>query len=538
MSCNQSNSSSSSNSFNRPSDLFSSSSSSRRPIRARRRPSDSVDDGFLSHYRGTNDQGSVNRDKAEDALDAVDRLFGGKAKNRDRRRMGREKWLEDVTARGMTKEEKETGEVMDVETRDDTGFDEAKVEGTKPHVSFSDEKVFQNLMDIARKGPEYQGASRKRDSVKKRRDEKRGRAKKDPSTNRANVEVMKLLGLTKKASEPDLKDDHKVEELNTGGFRSQGRKRPDDGGPTKYLGVRRVGGQTHRILTSPTDWLPMGEELVDKVRSDGRSLGGRGTRGKGVVTDCRKCKGTGLETCSACLGTGWIPPLSDPRVKGKRRAVLEKMWSQPNLVVDSFGEAQCLKCNGLGKQFCGKCKGSGSADHVGFNLRDLREIFDIFDDVDDSMIEDEFESEEFAEDEEEEDTIDEFSLFTGGVEEEGENDGEKEEEEEEEGMMESEVEVFDEDMEVEDESAELKAALEAMHVADTENEPMSYIERMRQIDAAMDEDEDEDLIVQELEDGNGVDEGDDFDILLQGDDEDEEEDDEDVYGDDHEDELE
>lgn len=416
--------------------------------------------------------------------------------------------------------------------------------------SFSSDAMFQNLMRIARRGPDGASVSRKRNvnalksdreliSQSNTEDDDLGRSsdlRKESQSDGSydydrsvpsNPDVSHLLGLTKQiiANQKDRSTSSTKVDQDGNGNTSINDKADDelDRGRQgsyarrvhKYSFVRRVGSRAYRLYNEPEEWRPLSEEEVAKVRSDSKQLNGNAARGKGVVSDCRSCRATGLEPCIACLGSGWIPSLSNGNiVDEKRRTILEKMWNHPNLVVDCYGEAQCVRCNGIGKQFCSKCKGSGSANKKGFNVLDMRELFNIFPDADESLSDDEFKDDDIDDDNNVDvDDVDDFQFYTEAADafnmhpkpstEEVERETEVDE-------VESDVEVVDEDMDVEDESAELLAALEAMHVADLEEGGDEYADRIQRRGMAFDEDE--------VEKGNNLRDMDDENANILGDD--------------------
>lgn len=380
---------------------------------------------------------------------------------------------------------------------------------------------FQKLMAIAREGPNASPsvrwkqsrstkpgvarsqASRNGTPMRRREtEEKRNKpresqndAREDPSI----ANISRLLGLTKQivsrqADASQDKEDDSYEPLDDemeqtiviegSAIKKTSSKRQ------KFTAVRRIANRSFKIHAPPDEWKPMTEEDIAKVQSDGRSIAGHsgGFKGKGIVADCQSCRGTGLDTCSACLGSGWVPPLDKTVATESRKALLEKIWNRPNLCVNNYGEAQCIVCNGIGKEFCETCKGSGSAVKKGFSAEEGRELFDLDDpDDDDSLLEeedyadnDDNDFEEFDEDEEEE-----FQLYTGpekpfnihgtslpfnnGIGERGETGDEL-------------TIGDDDDLEVVDESAELLATLEAMHLSDLEERGSDYMRRRRRSD--------------------------------------------------------
>lgn len=634
-----------------------------------------VDDGFYARYRKENDgDGRVanfsgyealdadaeelseggkegkgrmgarkmDRQMAENAFDAVDRLFENIASKgegvrkgvrpKDRRgskHMNREKWLADVKARAATRggDRDDRGVVVDVNAteewdglgeagepvnerndgkmggdkargsrvndemdnaeweRNEWGAEGADSSGRKRqrNVSFTSEAMFQNLIKIARRGPGQGSGAKRRDPMPAARNIRQNRTwggsgsgwedtqgkgqnsradrfVREDRTAPVNPRVSRLLGITKQ-----ITDDERTEPLENRGMDGaeddlavQSARADVQPRFQRFSTVRRVGGRAHRIYKAPEEWQPLSDIEIARVRSDSRPLTRGMSRGKGVVAACRACRGTGLEPCIACQGKGWIPPLKDNSVKGKRREILEKMWMSPNLVVDKSGEAQCFRCNGIGKQFCPKCKGSGSATKKGFSYADMRDVFDIFLDGDESYPEDELVGDEYTDSEEEEveEDVDEFQLYKGGAETEDgdENDSSKKYDGEDNGI-ESHVEVVDEDMDVEDESAELLAALKAMHLADLEesnddseddliggristgrdSDDMveSVIEDDMDDDGVAMDDEDDSDVLENVDDEIDVEEeDDDFQIFLEDgeDEEDEDEDDDDSSG--------
>lgn len=263
----------------------------------------------------------------------------------------------------------------------------------------------------------------------------------------------------------------------------------------RFTSVRRLDAQRRQVLTPPSEWRPLTAEEVASVVSDSRPL--RMTPGKnkaqvaGAVSECTKCSGTGLETCAVCVGEGWIPSLSTVNKRQEldveRAKLLDEIWATPNLVVNSEGEAQCIRCNSIGKQLCHTCKGSGSSLHKGFSMDDKYKAFDLFGgsangppDVDfdfERYKSGDADEEDEEEDEEEDDIFDEDGawrdapIYRGSAEtlDLFRKNG-----------MRNDINKVDDDDEIEDvnvedgyraqdESAELFATLEAMDLADAED---------------------------------------------------------------------
>lgn len=272
--------------------------------------------------------------------------------------------------------------------------------------------------------------------------------------------------------------------------------RGKNGTRRQFPSVRRFGGQVRRILNRPAAWRPLGEEEVDYVTTDNRSLTGDSSGGtrqpRFLESDCVACIGSGLETCKLCIGEGWLTPVKAEQRKDIDDAVLrliDEVWSLPNLVINSQGEAQCVRCSGVGKEFCRECKGSGSSTVKGFDPSEKHRVFDIFNEHGDGPSLDDIDFEWDGEDnepvdEDEEEGEDErdmetFRLYQGspekfdfglskanGYTKEPEIDRLDEEDE------------FDDDLDVEDESAELLATLEAMDLQDMEETESTLDQRL------------------------------------------------------------
>ena len=101
---------------------------------------------------------------------------------------------------------------------------------------------------------------------------------------------------------------------------------------------------------------------------------------------CVSCEGSGLRDCPYCLGDGWLEP--PEQLKSRRESAgtfqrfqaeldtlhqapatydVEHVWSSPDLVLNMYGYAQCVFCNGQGHAFCSECEGSGRRDRPGFD---------------------------------------------------------------------------------------------------------------------------------------------------------------------------
>lgn len=392
----------------------------------------------------------------------------------------------------------------DGEEKQDTTAAEDKSDG---------ETSFQKLMDIAREGPTASTGNRWKQPRSTRPSMFRNQAlrngnpqkRKEPEERKTTREpiiderpdppssnISRILGLTKQivsrqADAPRDKDDDSYEALDDEMEESISIRgdavRKGSLGRQKFTAVRRVANRSFKIHKPPDEWKPMTEEEITTVRSDGRSFAGRvgSSKGKGIVANCQTCRGSGLDTCSACLGSGWVPPLDTMAMSESRKELLENIWNRPNLCVDKYGEAQCILCNGIGKQFCDSCKGSGSSLRKGFSMSEKREIFDLDDpEEDDSCFgEDEYaDSDEDDLDEYEADEAEEYQLYTGPEKpfnfhrtstsfnnETG--DGDESDDNLRIGN--------DDELEVDDESAELLATLEAMHLADLEERGPEYM---------------------------------------------------------------
>lgn len=547
--------------------------SPKRGRRRRRRPDsddtldDDVDDGFLSRYRQQNpsDKASLDaeeedrrpiprmdRQTAASAFDAVDKLFGSKreadggAKNTDPESQGgHAAWLADVKARASTRVDAGEGKDLDVSVVEDEkegdgpgdgpgeedAFSEADVEGegegnsstTAPRMSGFKEhggkssaqtkssiKSFENFMKVARKGPNSRGGIRKRFKVSERR---RAREEVSETVRDERTVMSQLLGITDKSRTSNEKDDdyEPVDDImektiTVGGSRVRdehrnGRRRQH------YLAVRRIGGRTRTVSRPPEDWLPMTEEDVEEVQTDSRSLGGKKSLGRhvNVVSDCKTCIGSGLETCRVCRGEGWVKPLKEGV---ETNALLEELWSRPNLVVDSHGEAQCVFCRGIGKEFCSTCEGSGSALNKGFSVVEFNKVFDMFPNVEgDSVVVEE--DDEFEEDDVEDQEDLDFQLYRGSADDfELGRDGAALERGI--GDVEDGEDVEDE-FRVEDESAELLAALEVMHMADMEERGTEYMDGRKGRAPSVDRDEED----EDDDEGDVEEEDDDFEMVME-----------------------
>lgn len=386
-----------------------------------------------------------------------------------------------------------------------TGNAKGKTMGSAKSFSFYDDEAFQNLMNIARMGPpDTSGGQRRKQSGRNSRqprapgssgteqrshgkahEHRRGsRETHSQSEGRepAKPDVSRLLGLTKQiisnqedTNQLEYDDDYEpVDDEMEKSVVLGGTAVRDRTSGTRHLrrfsAVRRTAGQGQFMGMGADTVAPISEDEVASVMSDSRSIGGGigNSLSRGVVADCPACRGTGLETCSVCLGSGWLPPPAKER-DPSRRAMLEEIWNRPNLVVNFQGEAQCVHCNGIGKQFCSTCEGSGSALKKGFSLADKNEVFDIF--PGGHSFSGEFDADEEIgddDDEEEEEEEEDFQLYTGpeevfDIKGKAPTSEESAAEETEDSTL-----VVDDLIEVEDESVELLAALEAMHLADLE----------------------------------------------------------------------
>lgn len=338
-------------------------------------PDESVDDGFFSRFRNgyESKNPAVDRQTAESAFDAVDKLFGEMKRSGD---MDRQKWLNDIKARAAT-----SGEGGDSSTAVDVDATDTEEDGD----AGAQESSFDKLMKFARKGPTSIDKSRRRTPQSK-----------PPRETRVSQlpDIPNLLALTKQVAKNKAVDDDDADDEadyepvddemeKTVVFRASGRSQHRGKGRQKFTAVRRIGTQKRRILQRPNDWEPMLLGEIERYKSDHRSLDHTQRKRKlhGVVDDCGACLGTGVDSCVGCLGAGWIPPLSTVPNDGKRFEMLEDIWNQPNLVVDSEGEAQCICCNGIGKQVCRTCLGSGTTMKKGFSLSDRYDVFDMFPDV-------------------------------------------------------------------------------------------------------------------------------------------------------------
>lgn len=422
-----------------------------------------------------------------------------------------------MRGRGSRGDSEDNGDDGDSET------DDKKVISNT--TSFPD-TTFDTLMRLARQGPvdNRRGARRRLSRPARGANSTTSMPlANEDSSGDGKPEVSRLLGLTKqiisnqrdrgrRSASPDNDDDYeplddKMKRIVTMKGKVAGsvkRMRSH-----RYSAVRRAGGQTRRVLLQPDEWRPITEEEVSKVASDGRSLrhsaNDMATDGShspnGIVSDCGECNGSGLEMCAICLGEGWVQPLrSDTmrEVDSTRLALLRELWSEPNLVVDVAGEAQCIRCNSMGKQLCGTCKGSGSSLHKGFSIADRNKVFDLFgeagdgpqlDDIDFERDVDDADEDAFGEGEEDDedgrDELDSFQLYRGsaesfdffgkGLRKEGQHkvgkDSAQDRSVEDDGNE-------DDVIEVEDESDELLATLEAMHVSDLEKRRPSLDERL------------------------------------------------------------
>lgn len=433
---------------------------------------DAVDDGFFSRYVKEAENGRVfnvskldaepreefkssnlDHQTAARAFDAVDRLFGSINAQKDKGASGssttddkfdKSSWLDDIKARAATSGERDTAAAVDVQAVDesqsldervmDDDFAEAGISPDPSEYSRSKSQnrekgsargnegsehssTFQTFMNFARKGPttDREEDTREKDSRREKnaREDIRGRPRRPPPSSVLNLG---RFGERDSTDNYEPLDDEMEAEIE---FGSKPKRR--SGRRQRYTAVRRVGGRTRRILNPPLEWQPMDQDEVGQVRSENRPLGGRGPRKsqlQGVIADCQSCRGAGTETCAICLGSGWVAPLNEPSGKEKtgRRELLEEFWSRPNLVVDIHGNAQCVRCNGIGKQFCGSCQGSGSALRKGFSLSERYEVFDMFPSVsDDAVVDGDEEYDELEEEDEVENEFESFQLYQGSA---------------------------------------------------------------------------------------------------------------------------
>lgn len=233
-----------------------------------------------------------------------------------------------------------------------------------------------------------------------------------------------LLGLRRKNAY-DVDDD--VSGMDEMGAEEEGEgEGEDERTPTgwardrkqKFIATRRVGGRERQILGRPVQWDPMTDEEIAGVRSESRPLIESGRAfGDVHVSDCKDCFGSGLEPCRICVGAGWVDP--PPTTEEERRRLhydVSLVWDRPNLVIDTAGAAQCPFCNGLGKQFCSTCEGSGSSLRKGFNVDERYQIFDMFQGSDMVNGDEEIYGEDIYGEEDLEDSVDEqeeYSIYTG-----------------------------------------------------------------------------------------------------------------------------
>lgn len=401
-------------------------------------------------------------------------------------------------------------------------MDDDDDDGTSMNATRFLESSFETLMRIARMGPTSvpNTGSRRRTSraARESRSSPSVNMKSDPLSNDSKVPSLpdgppsssahtttkqgsasSLLGLTKEiiSSQSDAENDEDdYEEMDDEMERTVRLDRNSVSGGSKrhqFPAVRRFGGQVRRVLQKPEEWRPLTEEQVGNITTDGRSLTGEFSSGgsKFIDSDCSACVGSGMETCKLCVGEGWLIP-----VKAEQRKdidddllrLIDEAWSLPNLVINSQGEAQCVRCNGVGKEFCRECKGSGSSHRKGFDLSEKYRVFDVFsntgdgpslDDIDFEWDEDE--ADELEEDGEEDGEVDmdTFQLYQGspetldfGV---GKNKIRVDPKIGEEG---DEGEEFEDELDVVDESAELLATLEAMDLQDVEDKGPTLDERL------------------------------------------------------------
>ncbi|KAI0562589.1 hypothetical protein FGB62_58g051 [Gracilaria domingensis] len=442
---------------------------------------DAVDDGFFSRYRKDAESGrifdvsdldaeakeefkssSANHQKAARAFDAVDKLFGDINAKKDKKtfvpstsddQIDKSSWLDDIKARAATSGESESANAVDVQAvhestlrkgiADEDDFSEAQVApdpDDKEPFSNSEEQeqflrtaqnknsekrisqasqasTFQRFVSFARQGPaSMQDRDSKERPLWKERNvredsRRRSRASSFPKVFNNTRSFDRYSGDT---YEPE--DDEMETEIEVGHASS----RNQSGRRQQFHSVRRVNGRPRRILTPPRGWEAMEADDVQNVRSTNRTLGGRfrPSHLRNAVADCTSCRGSGMETCALCVGSGWVAPMKEfARLDGeKRKALYEEFWSTPGLVIDSQGNAQCIRCNGIGKQFCGKCKGSGSALETGFNFNDRHKVFDMFPDVtDEAMIDNDYDEDDFEDEDEVEDDFESFQLYRGSV---------------------------------------------------------------------------------------------------------------------------
>lgn len=415
-----------------------------------------------------------------------------------------------------------------------SAVDDDDEEGTSLDATLFLDSSFESLMRIARMGPAgAANVNSRRRNVRNGREPHYRTVPVGSSASDANVEsrasprsngsslsgqatsrrsdASSLLGLTKeiissqdysKNEEDDYEEtDNEMEQT----VRLDRTTLPGAVKRQQFPAVRRFGGRTRRILERPEEWRPLTEEQVSNVTSDSRSLTGDSSGGqKFIESDCSSCVGSGMETCKLCMGEGWLTPVKLEHRKDYDDGLLrliDEVWSLPNLVISSDGEAQCVRCNGVGKEFCRECKGSGSAVKKGFDLSEKYRVFDIFSDTgegpsldeidfewDEVDVDESDEDEEGDEDEYEAVDMDTFQLYQGSPDTTGKypypsesfdfGAGKKNLRIDTKGEQVDEDEEFEDDIDVVDESAELLETLEAMDMQDVTDRRPTLDERL------------------------------------------------------------
>lgn len=329
-------------------------------------------------------------------------------------------------------------------------------------------------------------------------------------------DVSKLLDLTKRLADQEESSDYESmdEEMDSSvellGSAVTERRSRDTRKRRKFVATRRV-------LAAPGAWDPLTEEDIGGIRSDSRPLSrSKRTARHNFTVECGPCAGTGIETCRACFGSGWIEEATRQASASGTRFQLNMagVWNRPNLVIDASGNAQCTMCNGVGKEFCGCCDGSGVGARKGFDVDDRNRIFDMFPCGSDRLHDEEMEDYDMDDDDDEDDDEEfELSLYEGppsdflskAREESGDKDSDVEDQNdidvaESIDILDESIVVESESDEVEDESAELSRALKAMHFAaleedglDEEEEALSsFDEEDFDNEFAIDDDDEED----------------------------------------------
>eukprot|EP00178_Gracilaria_changii_P020429 TRINITY_DN593_c0_g1_i1.p1 TRINITY_DN593_c0_g1~~TRINITY_DN593_c0_g1_i1.p1 ORF type:complete len:685 (-),score=171.57 TRINITY_DN593_c0_g1_i1:12387-14441(-) len=542
---------------------------------------DAVDDGFFSRYRKDAESGrifdvsdldadakddfissKVDQQTAARAFDAVDKLFGNINAKKDQdalesstsdERIDKNSWLNDIKARAATSGDNERSHAVDVQavdesvlgrTADEDQFSEAQVtsdsgedeplssseqrddsaatkrRGTSEKSGFdsSTNSSFQRFMTFARRGPASSQVTESRE-----RDFRKEKSYREDDKRRSRALSLSSVLNTNRSFDRSFKDgpESDLDGMEDEVDGANGLSRRRNGRRQRFSAMRRVGGKTRQILSPPREWEAMDFEEVGRIQSDGRVFGDRvrPSHLRNAVADCLACRGSGTETCALCIGSGWVAPRREfaSSDSEERRALFEEFWSTPDLVIDSQGNAQCIRCNGIGKQFCSTCMGSGSALEKGFNFNARYEVFDMFPKVsEDDVVEDDYNQDDFEDEDEEENDFESFQLYRGSVDSFDLSTGTKRKDDSDDKLEDDDVvlEVDDDEVaddlsvdedemnEVEDESEELLAALEAMDLRDAKRQDRisSVFSQLGKKSELLEEEEEEEDLDFEVED--------------------------------------